>query len=223
MRKDTDKNINLQNNKDRDRFYKKMSKEQIILFNSIKDYIFTYCESVSGTGKSITSIAAMLDLLANGIINKIIYIQKASDRYLCHGYLPGTTEEKTRELWTPFYDAMLTLGYSEETIERMIGFDMIILTTDSSLRGVNFEKSGVIIDEAQNCNTETLKLIFTRCHDDCHVVMLGDSLQKDNKGNKNTDFIDYGNYLSNSNIGNKCVLTKNFRGKFSQLAEEYVR
>ena len=223
MRKDNDKNIKLQNNKDRDRFYKKMSDEQIILFNSIKEYIFTYCESVAGTGKSSVSIASMLDLLANGDINKIIYIQKASDRYLCHGYLPGTTEEKTRELWTPFYDAMITLGYSEEIVDKMISFNMIILTTDSSLRGVNFEKAGVIIDEAQNCNTETLKLILTRCHDDCHIVMLGDSLQKDNKGNKNTDFIDYGNYLTDSSIGNKCELTKNFRGKFSQLAEEYKR
>ena len=223
MRKDNDKNIKLQNNKDRDRFYKKMSEEQVILFNSIKDYIFTYCESVAGTGKSSVSVAAMLDLLANDNINKIIYIQKASDRYLCHGYLPGTTEEKTRELWTPFYDAMLTLGYSEDTVDKMISFNMVILTTDSSLRGINFEKAGVIIDEAQNCNTETLKLIFTRCHDDCHVVMLGDSLQKDNKGNKNTDFIDYGNYLCNNSIGNKCELTKNFRGKFSQLAEEYKR
>ena len=50
--------------------------------------------------------------------------------------------------------------------------------------------------------------------------MLGDMLQKDNRGT-NTDFISYGHYLANSYIGNECKLTKNYRGKFSQLAESY--
>ena len=65
-----------------------------------------------------------------------------------------------------------------------------------------------------------MKLIFTRCHDNCHVVMLGDREQKDNKGD-NSKFVVYGDYLASSNIGSKCVLTKNYRGKFSQLAENF--
>ena len=89
----------------------------------------------------------------------------------------------------------------------------------------DFQKADIFFpmddDEAENLDTETLKLIFTRCHDDCYIVMLGDRLQKDNKGNHNQDFVEYGDYLTNSNIGNKCYLTKNYRGKFSQLAEDF--
>lgn len=213
--------FSLETNTDRERFYKKMDKDQLALFNSIQDNIFTFCEAKSGTGKTVVSVNALLNLLFLGKINHIIYIQKTSDRFLEHGFLPGDISAKTDALWTPFYEAMATLGYQPQKVEQFIQQESIILTTDSNLRGINFEKCGIIIDEAENCDTETLKLIFTRCHDDCHIVMLGDRLQKDNKGNHNQDFVEYGDYLANSNIGNKCYLTKNYRGKFSQLAEEF--
>lgn len=220
LKADKDKEFSLKNNKDRDRMYAKFSEEQKIFFNSIHDYIFTFCEARAGSGKSLVSIAAMLDLLANEEINKIIYIQCVTQRFLQNGFLPGTIEEKTEALWQPFYDAMLTLGYVPQTVDMMINNELIILTTDSNLRGVNFEKAGVITEESQNMRHETLKLIYTRCHDDCHVCSIGDSKQKDNKGSNN-DFILFGDYLASASFGNKCYLTKNFRGKFSQYAEEF--
>ena len=222
MAKRTKKNeFSLETNKDRERFYKKMDKDQLTLFNSIQDNIFTFCEAKAGTGKTLISVNSLLHLLFLGEINHIIYLQKCSQRYLNTGFLPGTIEEKTDALWTPFYEAMATLGYQPQKVDKFIEQESIILTTDFNLRGINFEKCGIIIDEAENLDTETLKLIFTRCHDDCHVVLLGDRLQKDNKGNHNQDFVEYGDYLANSSIGNKCYLTKNYRGKFSQLAEEF--
>ena len=215
-----DKDFNLKNNKDRDRVYDNFTPEQKELFHSIKENIYTFCEGEAGTGKTLVTIAALLDLLANNEINKIVYIQKVSQRYLQNGFLPGTIEEKTDELWQPFYDAMLTLGYMPEVVDAMATNGLVKMTTDSNLRGINFEKVGLCIDEAQNCDFRTLKLIYTRCHDSCHIATIGDSKQKDNRGN-NTDFIDYGDYLSKPSFGNKCYMTKNFRGKFSSYAENY--
>ena len=213
--------FSLSPNKDGNRFYGKLDKDQLALFDSIQNNIFTFCEAKAGTGKTSVAVAALLGLFFNGNINHIIYIQKVSDRYLEHGFLPGSTEDKTNALWIPFYEAMSTLGYQPLSVDNFREQESIILITDSNLRGINFEKCGIIIDEAENCDTETLKLIFTRCHDNCHIVMLGDRLQKDNKGNHNLDFIEYGDYLASSKIGNKCTLTKNYRGKFSQLAENF--
>jgi phosphate starvation-inducible protein PhoH len=210
----------LKNNKDRDKVYKNFSEEQKIFFDSIKNYIFTFCEATSGSGKTLVSVSAMLDLLANEEINKIIYIQSVTQRFLQNGFLPGTIEEKTESLWQPFYDAMLTLGYAPFQVDAMINNGLIVLTTDSNLRGVNFEKVGVITEESQNMRHETLKLIYTRCHDSAKIVTIGDSRQKDNKGSNN-DFILYGDYLASAPFGNKCYLTKNFRGKFSQYAENF--
>ena len=163
----------------------------------------------------------MVDMLANGTIAKVVYIQKVSQRFLQNGFLPGSIDEKTNGLWTPVYDAMLRLGYLPSEVDELRRTNRLVLVTDSTLRGVNFEDAGVIIDEAENCDTETLKLIFTRVHDNCHVALIGDSLQKDNRGNHNLDFVGYGNYLA-EHIGQKVELTKNFRGRFSQLAEEFV-
>ena len=52
--------------------------------------------------------------------------------------------------------------------------------------------------------------------------MIGDSRQKDNAHKDNREFIYYGEYLSNQEFGNKCHLTKNYRGKFSKCAEDFV-
>lgn len=212
--------VDLKNSKDRDRFYNKFTDEQVVLFNSVRDNIFTYVEAKAGTGKTATTVASLIDMLANDEIDRIVYIQKVSRRFLQSGFLPGSIEEKTQDLWTPFYDAMLTLGFNSYDVGWLIEQGKIILCTDCALRGVNFEKAGVVVDESENTDFHTLKLIFTRCHDNCHVVMLGDYRQKDNTGD-NMDFTKYGEYLANSKIGNRCVLTHNFRGKFSMLAEDF--
>lgn len=218
-----DKNyIDLKNMKERDRVYNKFNKEQKDMFKSIQNNIFTFVEAKSGTGKTLVSIASMIDLLANEVIDKIVYIQKVSDRYLEHGFLAGSLEEKTNMLWTPFYDAMTTLGFFEGTVQELLRDEMIVLTTDSVLRGINLEKCGVIAEECENCDIETLRLIFTRCHDNCHVVMIGDSRQKDNSHKDSKEFVYYGDYLSSQDFGNKCSLTKNYRGKFSRCAEDFM-
>ena len=222
MFKSSDKEVNLKNSKDRDRFYNKFTEEQKILFDSIKNNIFTFVEAKSGCSKTSTTLSSMVDMLANGAIDKILYIQKPSERSLSEGYLPGDLDEKENILWGAFYDAMLDLGITPDMVSVLISTNQIVLTTDVSLRGVNLSNCGVCIDEGQNLDMHTLKLIFTRCHDNCHVVLLGDKEQKDNQGN-NEIFIDYGNYLAESSVGNKCVLTRNFRGKFSQLAENFRR
>lgn len=216
-----DKEINLKNNKERDRVYKKFSDEQKEMFESIQKNTFTFCEANSGSGKTLVSVASMLDLLANGEINSIVYLQKPSQRSLSQGYLPGSLEEKSNILWEPFYEAMIILGYQPEAVDLLANNGLISLATDCALRGVNFEKVGVIVDEAENMDTETLKLIFTRCHDNSHIVMIGDEKQRDNHGQHSEDFVRYGDYLASKSFGNKCKLTKNFRGKFSQAAEDF--
>lgn len=205
---------------DREDFYDKMSSEQHSMFDSIQENIFTFCEATAGSGKTITAIASMVDLLDRGIIDKIVYIQKPSERYLSNGFLPGTMDDKTNLLFLPFYDSMHKLGFFDSTIEAGMNNGSFRLVTDSTLRGINLERAGLVIDESQNIDYRTLKLIYTRCDDKCHVCTIGDIKQKDNKGT-NRDFIEYGDYLSSKKFGNKVYLTTNFRGAFSKAAEEF--
>lgn len=206
--------------KDSDRIYNRFTEEQRELFSSIQKYIFTFCHAKAGTGKTLIAVSALLDLLEQGKINKIVYIQKVTQRFLQNGFLPGTIEEKTRDLWTPFYDAMETLGYQPEAVDKMVENGEVFLITDSAMRGINLEKAGIVLDECQSMDFHTLKLIYTRVKDNCHVIAIGDVKQKDNKG-KNSDFIKYNTYLASKNFGNELSLTHNFRGLFSKTAEDY--
>lgn len=213
--------IDLKNSKDRDRMYTRFDGDQKEFFHSIKDNIFTYCESVSGSGKTTTATAAMLDMLANGEIDKIVYIRVADDRAQSIGYYPGTLEEKTDIYWTPFYQALETLGIMPEVARVMEETGQLETTLDISLRGTNIERAGVIIDEVQNADFYTLKLIFTRIHDNCHVVAIGDGKQCDQK-NKSFDYQNYCLYMADSPYGNSVFLRHNYRGKFSNFAESFI-
>lgn len=212
--------VDLKNSKDRDRMYARFDECQKELFASIQEHTFTFCEACTGSGKTTVATAALLDMLANGEIDCIYYVRVADDRALSIGYMPGTLEEKTASFWEPFYEALETLGLQPEEIRLMESQGLIRTTLDITLRGCNMERAGVIVDECQNADLDTLKLIFTRMHDDVHAVAIGDGLQRDQK--RATDqYRLYCEFLASSSMGNKCELTHNYRGKFSRLAESY--
>lgn len=212
--------IDLKNSKDRDRMYSRFDEKQKELFHSIKKNIFTFCEATTGSGKTLISTAAMLDMLANGEIDKIVYIRVPDDRAQSIGYYPGTLEEKADIYWEPFWEALEELGITRDMALVMESQGLIETKLDVTLRGVNLSRAGVLADEVQNYRPDTLKLLFTRCHDDVHLVAIGDGKQKDQK-HASAGFRDYCDFLAASPLGNKCVLTTNYRGRFSRLAESY--
>jgi phosphate starvation-inducible protein PhoH len=219
---DKDYALTLKNNKERDRMYSRFNEKQKAFFRSIQDNIFTFCEASTGTGKTTVATAALLDLLANGEINKIVYIRVADARVQSLGYLPGDIDEKMAPYWGPFYEALITLGLQTESIRAMESLGLLKETLDITLRGTNLEKCGVIIDEVQNANIETLGLIFTRFHDNLHAVAIGDGIQRDQK-KASTSFRLFCNLLASSSMGNKCELDTDYRGKFSRLAEKIMK
>ena len=216
------KPFDLTDSKERDRVYKMYTDEQLLLYHAIEDKIYTVCNAKTGTGKTTVALHAGLNLLSSFTVKQLVYLRIPSDRDLKLGYLPGTLEEKCYTLWQPFYDAMLTLGIPEYALGSLIGTNQIVLTTDIGLRGCNMDKVVCITDEAQCLpDDDTLKLILTRFHDNCHVVVLGDILQNDNK-RKSKVFQEYAiDYMSKPKYSTYVELTKNFRGQFSQYAETY--
>lgn len=212
--------IDLKNSKDRDRMYSRFDDHQKSLFRSIQENVFTYCEAVTGSGKTTVATAALLDMLANGEIDKIVYIRVADDRAQSLGYLPGYLDEKCSMYMEPFYEALETLGLQPEAIKILESQGVLQTTLDTTLRGVNIERAGAIVDEIQNADLDTLKLIFTRMHDDVHTVAIGDGKQKDNKRSSDQYKL-YCEFLAASPMGNKCELVRDYRGKFSRLAESF--
>lgn len=92
-----------------------------------------------------------------GLYNSIIYIASPTMEQK-QGYLPGDQESKNAPYMEPLIEACSTIGldpYRSLVLDSNIdgvksGDAFIRFTTDTYLRGTNFENKVIIIDEAQN-------------------------------------------------------------------------
>jgi len=95
------------------------------------------------------------------------------------GYLPGTMEDKMQPWLMPILDnvrhAFKDLSYFKMMIEK----GDIEVAPIPYIRGRTFNKSFVIVDEAQNATIHELKTIITRIGYGSKIVLLGDIDQID--------------------------------------------
>ena len=57
------------------------------------------------------------------------------------------------------------------------------------MRGINLDRSIIIVDEAQNISQENMRTIMTRLGRDSKMIFLGDERQKDSKGGNGLTFL----------------------------------
>nr|DAG21116.1 MAG TPA: PhoH-like protein [Caudoviricetes sp.] len=204
------------------RAYSKLDVYQKEYYHSImdKNLKFIGINSPAGTGKTYIGIMAALEMLRQGCMNHVYYIRIPDLRSLKLGFLPGSELEKESIYFRPFYDICEDLGLRPEDVDYGRNNQSFILCTDIGLRGTNIEKSVVIVDEAQNGDLSSLKLILTRIHDDCKVILAGHSAQRDTK-NTNGAFEKYIKYMCEKKWAKECVLTKNYRGELATYADQF--
>jgi len=92
------------------------------------------------------------------------------------GHLPGDINEKMQPWMTPIIENMYDL-YDKTKIEKEIVEGRIRILPLQFTQGVTFRNSAVIVDEAQNCTKEQLKMILTRTGIDSKIMIAGDPQQ----------------------------------------------
>ena len=149
-----------------------------------QDKTIVFCNAKAGTGKT-TIATGVADLLVKyGRCNGIVYISSPCMEEK-QGYLKGSLEEKSSPYAEPFYEALEKIGVNintatfDDIMNEKNGTAYIKAITHTFLRGTNFEKKVVIIDEAQNYYFYELKKVLTRMHDSCKVIVIGHSKQCD--------------------------------------------
>jgi phosphate starvation-inducible protein PhoH and related proteins len=85
------------------------------------------------------------------------------------GYLPGDLLLKLEPYNAPIFAIMKKLGCSFPVEQLPLAF----------LRGHTFENCVAFLDEAQNCNVDSLKLYLTRMGRNSKLLIAGDSAQSD--------------------------------------------
>lgn len=158
--------------------------EQTCLMDALSDRDLTvvYAGGPYGAGKSLLTNNFALQELEKNNIRKIIFIP--NNAYVANsmeiGMLPGDSLDKTLPLVGPLLDI---LGIDE--INRLISNEQLEIIPMAFLRGRNFEDSIVIVNEAQNLDSDHIKLLLGRIGDNSRIFFDGSMHQIDSDLFKN--------------------------------------
>ncbi len=143
---------------------------------------------MAGTGKTFLSLAAALEqVLEQGRYRRVsVYRPLVAVGRQELGYLPGDINEKLAPWMAAVHDNLYALfsdagaDGARSAIEELVDRGELEMAAVTYLRGRSITGEFVIIDEAQNLELSTLKVILTRMSRDSKVVFCGDLSQVDN-------------------------------------------
>jgi len=141
-----------------------------------KDIIFGI--GPAGTGKSLLACNSAIELLIERKASKIILCRPVVESGERLGYLPGDIEQKLNPYLRPLYDC-LSYIFTPNIINGMVEDKTIEILPLAFTRGITFKKSVVILDEAQNCTVEQMKMFLTRLGEGSKLIINGDVTQVD--------------------------------------------
>lgn len=150
---------------------------------TIEENDITLCYGPAGSSKTFTAVYTALKLYAEKKIDKIILTKPVQESGEKLGFLPGTVEEKI----DPFMESFINNAskiIDGQTLGFLISTDVIEFRPLAYMRGATFDKSIMILDEAQNCDFRQLMLFITRMGQDSKIIIAGDVSQYDISRNK---------------------------------------
>lgn len=154
------------------------TENQKTYIRSIIENNVIFCTGPSGTGKSFIAAGIASEHLEKDKIESIIVTRPLVCTGKDIGSLPGELNEKIK----PYLQPM------EENLKYFLGRDKFGLYYNTkrikfepleTMRGATYHNSYMILDEAQNCTLEQIKMFITRMGKDSKVIINGDTKQTD--------------------------------------------
>ncbi len=156
---------------------------QIEYINAMREYDIVFSTGPAGTGKTYLAMAMAVNLLMQKHVRRIILARPAIEAGESLGFLPGTMHEKLGPYLRPLYDALYDM-MEADIIEDYLETGIIEIVPLAYMRGRTLNNAFVVLDEAQNCSSEQLRMFLTRLGFDSKTVITGDLTQSDLPGGK---------------------------------------
>lgn len=146
--------------------------------DAIKHYELTYGIGAAGCGKTYIACSIAAEMLESRSIEQIILTRPAVEAGEQFGFIPGTLDEKYEPYLAPvravFHERM-----GKSYFEYCLKVGKIKAIPLAFMRGLTFNDSFVILDEAQNTTVSQMKMFLTRIGENCKTVVDGDPTQVD--------------------------------------------
>jgi len=147
----------------------------------MKEAQVIFAKGPAGTSKTALSIYCLLSLLNNKKISDLVLVRsivESSDNKM--GFLPGTSEEKMLPYMIPFMDK-IDMFISKNDSQKLHKEERITAMPINFLRGMDWQRKGIVLDEAQNMTRKELLTFMTRIGKYCKTFIIGDPDQSDIK------------------------------------------
>ena len=166
------------------------TENQKALVNAIKEKEVIICSGPAGTGKTYLACAEALKLIKRYAKYKKIVIVKSVTTLKNEeiGFFKGGLREKMEPFMFSFVHNFEKL-VGQAITSRLRELKTIEELPIAYMRGINLDRSIIIIDEAQNISQENIRTIMTRLGKDSKMIFLGDERQQDSKGHNGLTFL----------------------------------
>jgi phosphate starvation-inducible PhoH-like protein len=151
---------------------------QADLMDAIDENVYIICNGPAGCGKTYISLAKGLEQIKKGQVDKLLLIRPTEVCGDDIGFLPGDKNEKVAYYMAAFQDLFCKLLLPQE-YRQLVEQEKIIVDICQFMRGRTFDRTFIVVDEAQNYHKNQLKMLLTRLGEDSKLLLVGDTSQSD--------------------------------------------
>ena len=152
--------------------------KQADYIRTMVDADVTLCSGPAGTGKTAVAVGLACEYILEKKVDKIIITRPVVESGRGLGFLPGTFTEKIHPYLVPVLEEM-NLYLLPDKVNSLRSMNLIEVCPLEYMRGRNFHNAFMILDEAQNCTHEQIKMFLTRIGRNSKAIINGDTEQSD--------------------------------------------
>src|SRR5204862_2925104 len=151
---------------------------QATYIKSLRENELVFGLGPAGTGKTYLAVAAAVDLLMSGRVERIILSRPAVEAGERLGFLPGDLRDKVDPYLRPIFDALNDMLPADQIAKRLASGEIEVAPI-AFMRRRTLTRAFVILDEAQNTTPVQMKMFLTRLGEGSRMVVTGDPSQVD--------------------------------------------